>query len=485
MSSLVFKDDALTHPDSSTTPQTALVPPRSSSHGVAFPSVLPLPGQPLPPLRKSSKRPISTSSENWLAQSREKKLLTSRNIDPLASESKGNQSKASRRHSHTIRSKQRESLSPKKDYLTMAPNQPVETPPKTIGDDLIHAKRASWSSEKEKVLLGPFEYLYGQPGKDIRGQLVSAFNEWLQVPEDKLAVITKVVGMLHTASLLVDDVEDSSLLRRGEPVAHNIFGVPQVINSANYVYFLALQELSTLNNPLCIQIFTEELLNLHRGQGMDLFWRDTLTCPTEADYLEMVSNKTGGLFRLAIKLMEAESTTLRKSGSTALQDTTSVPKESPATAGADQTQANTSAKSTSSASELTCVPLTTTIGLLFQILDDLLNLCSTTYHSRKGLAEDLTEGKFSFPVVHAIRAQPSNLVLLNVLRQRTQDIEVKRYAVDYLEKCGSFEYTRRVIAELERKAIKEIGRLEEKIGGREGREGGESIRGILGKLKAL
>lgn len=42
---------------------------------------------------------------------------------------------------------------------------------------------------------------------------------------------------------------------------------------------------------------------------MDLFWRDTLTCPSEDDYLEMVGNKTGGLFRLAIKLMQAESTT--------------------------------------------------------------------------------------------------------------------------------------------------------------------------------
>ena len=42
---------------------------------------------------------------------------------------------------------------------------------------------------------------------------------------------------------------------------------------------------------------------------MDLFWRDTLTCPTEDDYLEMVANKTGGLFRLAVKLMQAESKT--------------------------------------------------------------------------------------------------------------------------------------------------------------------------------
>ncbi len=105
----------------------------------------------------------------------------------------------------------------------------------------------------------------------------------------------------------VDDVEDSSLLRRGVPVAHRIFGTAQTINSANYVYFGALQELLKLNNPRAIEIYTEELCNLHRGQGMDLFWRDTLTCPSEDDYLEMVGNKTGGLFRLAVKLMQAES----------------------------------------------------------------------------------------------------------------------------------------------------------------------------------
>jgi geranylgeranyl diphosphate synthase type 3 len=229
-----------------------------------------------------------------------------------------------------------------------------------------------------------------------------------------------------------------------------------------------------LNNPATIQIFTEELLNLHRGQGMDLFWRDTLTCPTEADYLEMVSNKTGGLFRLAIKLMQAESTTLHSQETQHNGNTT---------AGAE---ANTSPNSKStSQSEISCVPLINTIGLLFQILDDLLNLCSTAYHSRKGHAEDLTEGKFSFPVIHAIRADPTNLVLINVLRQRTTDGEVKRYAVDYMERMGSFEYTKSVVAELERKAVREVVRLEERIGGDGGKGGGEQIRGILGKLKAL
>lgn len=59
-----------------------------------------------------------------------------------------------------------------------------------------------WTDEKEQILLGPYEYLVQQPGKDIRKQMIAAFNAWLKVPEDSLVIITKVVTMLHTASLL-------------------------------------------------------------------------------------------------------------------------------------------------------------------------------------------------------------------------------------------------------------------------------------------
>ena len=53
-----------------------------------------------------------------------------------------------------------------------------------------------------QILLGPYDYLFGHPGKDIRSQLIAAFNAWLKVPSESLAIITRVVGMLHTASLL-------------------------------------------------------------------------------------------------------------------------------------------------------------------------------------------------------------------------------------------------------------------------------------------
>jgi len=113
-------------------------------------------------------------------------------------------------------------------------------------------------------------------------------------------------------------------LRRGIPVAHNIFGIASTINSANYVYFLSLDKLNKSFPPNvkadAVSIFTEQLLELHRGQGtvslqfclnanclfsgLDIYWRDSYTCPTEEEYLDMIQRKTGGLFGLGVRLMQ-------------------------------------------------------------------------------------------------------------------------------------------------------------------------------------
>jgi len=52
----------------------------------------------------------------------------------------------------------------------------------------------------------------------------------------------------------IDDIEDSSTLRRGVPVAHHIYGTPTTLNSANYVYFLGLQKLLALGKPGCAEV---------------------------------------------------------------------------------------------------------------------------------------------------------------------------------------------------------------------------------------
>lgn len=53
-----------------------------------------------------------------------------------------------------------------------------------------------------QVLVEPYAYLASIPGKEVRSALIASFNTWMQVPEPDLDTVKKVVGMLHTASLL-------------------------------------------------------------------------------------------------------------------------------------------------------------------------------------------------------------------------------------------------------------------------------------------
>ncbi|KAF4318975.1 hypothetical protein BBO99_00005216 [Phytophthora kernoviae] len=253
----------------------------------------------------------------------------------------------------------------------------------------------------ERKLLEPYAYISELPGKNVRGKMISAFQSWLRAPPDAVESIQSIVDQLHNASLLIDDIEDDSEMRRGQPVAHHIFGVPATINCANYVYFLSLQRCQALGNPKAMQVYTNEMLRLHQGQGLDIFWRDHLQCPTVDEYLEMVQNsyvhfilsilkldKTGGLFRLAVGLMQAFS------------DCT-----------------------------LDFTPLVNALAVYFQIRDDYINLLDEAYMENKSFCEDLTEGKFSFPLIVAIRENPQDTRLLSILKQRTKSVQLKQYAV--------------------------------------------------------
>lgn len=58
------------------------------------------------------------------------------------------------------------------------------------------------SDQVNQIIRGPLDYLLFLPGKDIRGKLMRAFNEWLKIPKEKLEAIGDIVNLLHTASLL-------------------------------------------------------------------------------------------------------------------------------------------------------------------------------------------------------------------------------------------------------------------------------------------
>jgi geranylgeranyl diphosphate synthase, type III len=169
-----------------------------------------------------------------------------------------------------------------------------------------------------------------------------------------------------------------------------------------------------------MNVFVLELLNLHRGQGHDIQWRDAIQCPTEEQYCDMVVDKTGGLFRLAVGLMQAFATQNK---------------------------------------DVDLAPLVNDLAMYFQIRDDFINLADEEYMKSKSFCEDLTEGKFSFPIIHAVRRDPNDTKLLSILKQRTEDIDVKRYAQSLMREAGSLNYTRKKCSQLKESIMERIGRL--------------------------
>ena len=208
-----------------------------------------------------------------------------------------------------------------------------------------------------------------------------------------------------------------------------------------------------LSNPVCLRIFCEEVRELYVGQSYDLYWTHNAICPTISEYLKMVDQKTGGLFRMLTRLMIAESPV-----STRILD--------------------------KDLNMLSCL-----IGRFFQIRDDYQNLSSADYAKQKGFAEDLDEGKYSFTLIHCIQALEAEpkfagdaMQLRAFLVKRRFDsklsYEAKREVLATMKKTKSLEYTLRILRELHGELEREVGSLEAKFG-----EENFSLRMMLELLK--
>lgn len=176
--------------------------------------------------------------------------------------------------------------------LTEKPVESLEAGMKKLVKQGVHASPGLSSEEPSKLgdelVLAPIKYLESLPSKGFREAIVDGMDGWLHLPTRSISTIKDVVKHVHTASLLCDDMEDSSPLRRGQPSAHTIFGAPQTVNSTSYLWTLALDRLSELQNPQCLRIFIDEVRQMQVGQSWDLYWTSALECPREEEYLAMI-----------------------------------------------------------------------------------------------------------------------------------------------------------------------------------------------------
>ncbi|KAL4882680.1 isoprenoid synthase domain-containing protein [Aspergillus karnatakaensis] len=282
----------------------------------------------------------------------------------------------------------------------------------------------------EEIVLAPWKYIRSLPGKRTLARLIESLQTWFALPGQSLNIIMDTTRMLFDASLMLDDIQDGSMLRRGRPATHAVFGAAQTLNSATYLYVKGSRQLNDLKHSReCGEIFCDELETLAFGQGLELHWRFATQQPSSQEYLIMVDNKTGGFFRLVVRLLEMES------------DSEHTPE---------------------------LLHFFTLLGRYYQIRDDYCNLVSDEYTAKKGFCDDLSEGKFSYPLIHLLQNTPSPDNIRAILFNRKDDtdlpLEMKQFILDEMEAAGSLDFTKQTLDSLFDAILEQLDRVEAKLG---------------------
>ncbi len=229
----------------------------------------------------------------------------------------------------------------------------------------------------------------------------------------KAASAASAIEHFHTAALIHDDIADEATLRRGEPCLHLTEGIGLAINAGDLALSLvngSVVKDPNLSDAIKVRVVTELIEMTRRtieGQALDLGWaRDKRYDITPEDYLVMATHKTAhysGAVPLAIGAIigggtEAQIEALRNYG----LDT----------------------------------------GLAFQIQDDLLNIEGDPETVGKDFCSDITEGKRTLMVVHALQNSAQRDRLIEILSSKTTDLTVLAEAVSIMRESGSIEYAR-------------------------------------------
>ncbi len=269
----------------------------------------------------------------------------------------------------------------------------------------------------EEALTKPVWDFLSRGGKRWRPLLFLLITKAVGGNVEKVKDFFIIPELVHNGTLIVDDIEDDSLMRRGKPCLHKIFGIDIAINAGNFIYFLPLLALvknkDKFKDKVLIRVYEvyfQEMINLHLGQAMDIYWHKGKTEKiSEAQYLQMCVFKTGCLPRMTAKLA-----VLLSGGKDKLAEEIGRMAEA--------------------------------IGIAFQIQDDILDLTGEEFAKKKGgLGKDITEGKRSLIIIHTLRkAKKSDRErLIKILNAHTKNQKMRNEALGIINKYGSVDYARK------------------------------------------
>jgi octaprenyl-diphosphate synthase len=231
-------------------------------------------------------------------------------------------------------------------------------------DSLIVARMQSPVS----VIPSLAEHLIAAGGKRLRPLLTVAAARLCGTESDAFVKLSAAVEFIHTATLLHDDVVDSSQLRRGKVAAHLIWGAPSSVLVGDFLFARAFELMVESGSLQSLEILARASRVIAEGEVMQLMRSQDLNLGQDV-YLEIIAAKTAELFAAAAE-----------AGAVA--------------AGADQARSDA----------LRAYGMN--LGLAFQLTDDALDYGGATETLGKNAGDDFREGKATLPLLLAIARTP-------------------------------------------------------------------------------
>ncbi len=221
-------------------------------------------------------------------------------------------------------------------------------------------------------------HLLDAGGKRIRPALTLLTGRLCPSDMEKIISMAAAVEMLHTATLVHDDVVDGSLLRRGSPTLNAHWSPGATILTGDYMFARAADLAAQTGNVRVVQIFARTLMTIVSGELRQLFG-DTTRRQTREDYFKRIYAKTASMFELAteaagvlIGAADDEITALRQYGHD--------------------------------------------LGIAFQIMDDVLDFTGDESQVGKPVASDLRQGIVTLPVIDYVDSDPRDQRVAELLR---------------------------------------------------------------------
>ena len=281
----------------------------------------------------------------------------------------------------------------------------------------------------QKSLSDPVWDFLNRGGKRWRPALFLLVTEAMGGDIEKIMDFVTVPEFAHEGSIIIDDIEDLGEMRRGKPCTYKIFGVDVAINAGNFMY--TIPSLAFIKNRGnfpdnvlldAYEVFTQEMINIHIGQAMDIWWHNGKVRDLKEDqYLQMCAYKTGTLARMSAKLAVVLS-------------------------GGSKEHSEKMGR------------FAETLGVAFQIQDDILSASGEEFQDKKGFGDDIIEGKRTLIVIHALNnsSEEDRNRLLQILDMHTHDEALIREVISLLKKHDSINYAKEIARRLVREAWSEV-----------------------------